>query len=428
MADNRTEGGEPLTPPEAMPPTRGQGIMVYERAKAMATDPRGDVRLDLAGNSEAPPELLFYLSDDDDPRVLAAVAANPATPLRAAPRLARARQDDVRSLLAGKLARQLPDLQKPDQEALRGVAEHALEMLAADKVVRVRSAVASAIREIECVPHRLAAQLARDIAREVAEPILRSCALLSDAELLDLVRAQPLPWIVQAVAARPALAPLVADAVIDSDDAEAIQTLADNSRTSLAPTSLERLVAKSRSQVPLQESMARRPELNPKLARVMAEFVEETVRRVLAERADFDAESRNAIAAIMSRRLDFAKSYASRDGGETKAIRLFKAGRLTEEAVWDALSWGDRDFVRTALALLADTTPETVQRVLDTQSPKAATALSWRAGLSMRCAREVQARGSGIPPRQVLNARHGTEYPLTEAEMNWQLEFFDIPL
>lgn len=413
--------------PEASPsaPLR-RGVRAYERMKAMATSPDGEVRLDLARDPEAPAELLFFLSDDDEPEVLKAVAANPATPLRAAPRLARDRREDVRVLLAGKVARQLPDLRAADLAALREVAEHALELLAADQVARVRAAVASAIKDVDCAPPRIVARLARDIAREVAEPVLRTCAQLSDEELMAILSTREEEWVVRAVAGRRGLSPAVADAVLAADDREADRILAANADAVLGEGAIAVLADRSRDDAALQRALAARPGLPPRIALSMADHVEEAVRRLLAERGDFDPETRDAIAAVTRRRLDFARDYERREPAEDKAMRLFRAGLLDEAAVWDALAWGDLAFVRAALALLAGTDVETVRRVLDSASAKAVTALAWRAGLSMRCARELQAKGARIPPRRLLNARHGTDYPLTEAEMRWQLDFFDI--
>jgi hypothetical protein len=43
----------------------------------------------------------------------------------------------------------------------------------------------------------------------------------------------------------------------------------------------------------------------------------------------------------------------------------------------------------------------------------------------MRSAMQLQLRLGGIPPGEVLNARDGTEYPLSKDEMAWQLNFFE---
>ena len=87
---------------------------------------------------------------------------------------------------------------------------------------------------------------------------------------------------------------------------------------------------------------------------------------------------------------------------------------------------GDRGFVLAALAELAGTDAGTIDRLMATHSARAVTSLVWRAGLSMRLARQVQMRLAQVPPKDVLNARDGSHYPLSERDMIWQLEFFGI--
>ena len=109
-----------------------------------------------------------------------------------------------------------------------------------------------------------------------------------------------------------------------------------------------------------------------------------------------------------------------------RATRLHDDGQLDEMTIMDALSEGDRLFVTTALAKRAGTTVAIVDRVLATHGARPVTALVWRAGLSMRTARQIQLRLAQIPPKDVLNPRNGTDYPLAEADMRWQLDYFGI--
>jgi uncharacterized protein (DUF2336 family) len=129
-----------------------------------------------------------------------------------------------------------------------------------------------------------------------------------------------------------------------------------------------------------------------------------------------------------------ARSGAGSKGGEKAAerpaadrvARLHAEGRLDETVITAALSEGDRLFVTAALARLLGTSVATVDRVLATHGARPVTALVWRAGLSMRLARQIQLRLAQIPPKDTLNPRNGTEYPLAERDMRWQLEFFGI--
>ena len=82
-----------------------------------------------------------------------------------------------------------------------------------------------------------------------------------------------------------------------------------------------------------------------------------------------------------------------------------------------AILTGRVDFVIEALTLRSELTAEVVRKIINTASPKAVTALAWKANLSMRTAIQLQSRSARIPPKKMLNARLGTDYPLTPEEM-----------
>jgi hypothetical protein len=55
---------------------------------------------------------------------------------------------------------------------------------------------------------------------------------------------------------------------------------------------------------------------------------------------------------------------------------------------------------------------------------KTITALNWKAGLSMRTAVTLQRQICGVPQKNLVLAREGIGYPLSEDEMSWYLDFF----
>ncbi len=405
-------------------PTRpSDATLAYEEARSLASSRDPTVRAELALRPDVPPEVLFYLADDDDPLVRRAVAHRTETPVQAAPRLARDRDTDVRVLLSRKLARALPHLTGTEHAAIRDLAHHALTMLAADQVVRVRAAVASALRDVASAPPDLISKLARDVAREVAEPVLRGCTAVTDEELVAIVAAQPVPWVLEAIARRDHVSAPVADAVAATGDPVATASLLANPGAALSDRTMSRLVEKPLAALDARTITAK-PLLPPSLLGKLARIVEDSIRGELAGKG-FDKQDRQEVVAVTQRRLDWARDYVKREPPETKAARLKAEGKLDENAIWDALSWGDKPFVREALALRTALPADLVQRIIDTQSARAITALAWRAGLSMRCARLLQLK-SGLPPTKLLNARHGVDYPMTEAEMRWQLELFGV--
>ena len=108
--------------------------------------------------------------------------------------------------------------------------------------------------------------------------------------------------------------------------------------------------------------------------------------------------------------------------------RLFKSGNLTDSAIEGAAEAGRREFIVAALSRMARVPVDTVRRILDTHTAKPVTALVWRAGLSMRTAFKIQTFVMRLPAGELLPARRGIDFPLSEEEMRWHLDYFAVPV
>lgn len=404
------------------------GPLDYETSKRMAQSEDTAVRARVAGREDVRPELLYYLAIDPAVEVRREVAANPSAPAQASAVLARDSDESVRRLLADKLARLLPDLSREAQGQLFQLTVRTLEQLARDQAVGVRQALASSLKDVACAPPDLCAHLARDVEREVAEPILHYCATLTDKDLLSIIANQPKSWVLSAIAQRGGVSGPVAAALYETGDVEASTALLDNHGALIPENTLSGMVEQSATRPSWQEPLARRPRLPGRLAVRLAEFVDQHVLTILRQRRDLDAETAAEVVSVARRRIDYLDQRSDGESPEHRARRLFMVGQLDESAISDALSWNDMVFVKLGLALMAGISPSLVEEIIAAQSPKGVTALAWRAGLSMRCAMQLQSRAANIPPRMLLNARNGVDYPLTPVEMTWQLEFYGVGL
>lgn len=401
----------------------------YEREKTIARS--GDIkkRITLASNSRTHQEILYYLAEHDpDPDVRMAVARNDSTPVQASSILATDSHVDVRLALAQRLVRLLPDISQEEQSQLYAFAVQALGTLALDEVLKIRIALSSTLKDHAHAPPKVVGQLARDIERDVSEPVLRVCSAISDEDLIDILKSHPASWAVQAIAARPTLAAPVSAAVIDTDDRPAGKILLENQGAELQVDTLRIIVEKARNYPEWQASVAVHKTLPPDLAQELAEFADSSVREILLQRTDFDEQTASEIANVFRRRLDYAGDQ-ERYSGETpgqRVKRLNTEGRLDEDTISDGLAMRDRDFVYAALALKARTTVSNVQRIFAMKAAKPVVALCWQAGLSMRFALQLQKEIAHIQPKDLIYPRDGTDYPLSEDEINWQLEFLGL--
>ena len=264
-------------------------------------------RLSLAKDAKTNKEILYYLADQvPDPKVRRAVAQNKAMPMHVSTILAADQDTDVRIALAKRLTDLLPDVSHDKQSQLYAFTVQALGTLALDEVLKVRLALSSTLKDHAHAPPKVAGQLARDVEREVSEPILRFCAALSDHDLLDILKSHPATWVIAAIARRDTVSEQVSRAVIDVEDIQGGKALIENDGASLTDVVLQLIVEKAREFPEWQKPMAVRKSLPPHIATQMAEFVEASVRDLLMLRGDFDAETSEEISEVFRRRLDFA--------------------------------------------------------------------------------------------------------------------------
>jgi uncharacterized protein (DUF2336 family) len=396
---------------------------IYEAEKNIALSDNVKDRLKVAKNPKTHQEILFYMAQTDgSAEVRLAVAGNKATPVQASGVLSKDKSEDVRLALAGRLANLLPDLSSDKQGQLYKFAVDALGNLALDEVLKVRVALSSALKECADTPPSVAGQLARDVEREVSEPILRFCIALSDDDLLDILKSHPASWALQAVASRPRIAAPVSQAVIDTNDVAAGQILIENKGADISLETLKDIVEKSKQYPEWQKPIAMKKSLPPELVRELAGFVDLSVRNILMERTDFDAELMEDVSSTVQRRMDYMEQ-ADNETLEQRVFRLYKAGKLNDEVFGDALSMRDRSFVSAGLAVLLKTNQANIDKIFAMGAAKPIVAICWKAGLSMRFALRLQQDMAKIPHTELIYPRGGTDYPLSEADLKWQLEF-----
>ena len=403
-------------------------LALYEEAKKLARDPDPAVRAALAARADLAPELLAYLSGDPDERVRAAAAGNPASPMQTAGALARDAAQSVRLALAGRIVRLLPDLTADAQRQAYRLAAEALMTLALDEALSVRETLSSALKDMAAAPPPVVRQLAYDTSRAVAEPILRYCLLLPDEDLLTLIATRDQSWLRVAIATRATVSEGVTNALIETGDLEATGVLIGNEGATLSERILANLVEGAAAEASWQAPLAKRRNLPTTLARRLAEFVDETVFAVLAERSDYDADTLRSVVIASRRRQEYqsAQQRQPDESAEERALRHYREGELSEERFTDALGLQDFNFARAALAMLARVPADVVRRILDQQNAKTITALCHRARLSMRTALMVQQRLARVPSAKLLYPRGGTDYPLSEEEMLFQLSLYGV--
>lgn len=180
----------------------------------------------LAACRDAGPALLVLLAADEAEAVRQAVAQNPAAPRPADGVLARDAVALIRASLARKLASQAAELASCAQDM--PAAWQPLQRLAGDASPQVRFAVADVLADLPGAPHALVHALARDPALAVSEPVIRLSPVLTESDLMALIRNPPAAESRVTVARRLGLPRDVAEAVVASGDMPSLRALLRN--------------------------------------------------------------------------------------------------------------------------------------------------------------------------------------------------------
>jgi uncharacterized protein (DUF2336 family) len=402
----------------------------YEESRELAQNGSDRARADLARRLDLRPEVLYFLAEDPSSEVRRHIAANAKTPRQADLILARDADEAVRAELAAKVAKLTALEGRGAQEKAQRFVEQTLELLARDQATRVRQILAEALKSVADAPPQVIRRLARDAEDVVACPVLEFSPLLSDEDLLEIIASSGLSSRLCAISRRSNVGEAISDAIVQRNDRQAVSELLGNGSAQIREETLDRLIESSVQETAWQPALVARPVLPAGAVRKLAGFVAESLLQKLQSRSDLDPRTAKAVAEVVHRRIEEGSRLPSEAAGATpggdaaeEVARLKKAGKLTGEAVGDAILAGHRDFVRHALATMAGVGLDYVDRVLLVHSAKGITALAWKAGCSMRVALQLQTNMGGIPPHKALHARDG-DFPLTPEEMEWQLDFF----
>lgn len=381
---------------------------------------------ELAARTDAAPEALFYLATEGSLLTRLAVAANPSTPAQANRHLADDPEDDVRIELARKIAQILPHLPKDATKKMRELTIETIERLARDALPRVRQALAEEIKTLDCVPPRIIRAMARDI-EIVSAPILEYSPLLSDADLIEIISSAQASFALLAIAKRKPLRASVSEAIATALDVPAVSALLINSGAEIRHQTLDKIAKHAEKVRDWHLPLVLRNDLSQRAVRRIASFVSRSLIEILANKHNLDEKTRRLLKEQMKKRIDAGEAPA--EVAPAKSIDLTalkKKGKLDDAFVEKATEEGSKQTVIAALALLAGTTTEIAARVFETGSAKPVTALVWRAGLSMRTAFKIQTLVLHLPVGELLPAREGVRFPLTEDEMRWHLSYFGV--
>jgi Uncharacterised protein conserved in bacteria (DUF2336) len=388
-----------MAPPENAPPD-------------LARDEATRVRLSARPNTA--PDVLLALAMDASVTVRAALAMNPDAPAETNATLARDADERVRALLARKLGALVPGLSAAALARLRQQTLDTLTVLAEDQAVRVRAAIADAVKDMPGAPRAIIMRLAHDPEVMVCDPIIRFSPLLTSDDLISLVASAPSPGTGLAVARRPAIGAAVSDALAAAGADDAVLALLMNGSAQIREATLDAMVERSVEHPDWHAPLAHRPALSDRSVQTLSRIVADHLLEVLAARSDLGpvvaADLRARVAAQLQRGVEGPSPTAP-------------GAKPTEADLLEVARSGDARKAAVMLAAAADVPLAIVRHAAALRSAKGLVSLAWKAGVSMQAGYALQVLLARLSPGTALKPGPGGGFPLSVQEMTWQLDF-----
>ncbi len=256
-----------------------------------------------------------------------------------------------RAELAGKVAGQFSRQELTPAE--RRLAEDIVRLMARDAVDRVRQSLAENLKTANHLPRDVALSLAQDV-EGVAVPILSASQVLSEADLIELVRGGSAAK-QTAIAGRPEVPETLADELIRVADEGAVAVLVGNEGARLGESSLNQVLDRFGDSAQVQEPMVRRATLPLAVAERLVTLVSENLQQYLVTHHELAADTASDLVLKSRERATVSLFTGESDEAsvERLVVQLAEGGRLTPSLMIRSLCMGDVSLFEAGLAHLA---------------------------------------------------------------------------
>lgn len=286
---------------------------------------------------------------------------------------------EVRAETAAKIAHKFDRAEL--NEAERRIAIDIFRIMTRDAARRVREALSANLKSSADLPRDVALALARDV-ESVALPILEHSAVLTDEDLIEIIRSSAKAKQV-AIAGRASVSAPVAEELIDSKNDDAVARLVGNEGANLSETALQRVLDAYGDNDEIKDSLVHRASLPITVAERLVATVSDNLRDylvthhelspVLASDLILESRERATVGLLPS---------GARAPDVEELVRQLKAnGRLTPSLILRSLCLGDLAFFEASLAVLAKTPIVNARTLIHDPGPLGLRSIYLRAGL-----------------------------------------------
>jgi uncharacterized protein (DUF2336 family) len=283
-----------------------------------------------------------------------------------------------RAEIAGKIAVAFDAA--PLSEIERKLAADIFRALVRDVEIMVRQALADNLKSCEHLPRDIAVALANDVAAEVATPVLECSTVLTDEDLVKIVRERA-PEHRMAIARRAAVSSAVVDALVDARELPVVEVLASHKGAELGESAMLRLLEDFGDSDRVNAPLARRGNLPLAVTERLVTLVADQLREQLIRQYELAPDTAAELMLLARERATVGLIQAGGTDLETMLHQMHAGGRLTPSIVLRALMTGDVEFFIAALARRAGVPTANAHALTQDKGDMGLKALTQRAGI-----------------------------------------------
>ncbi len=238
-------------------------------------------------------------------------------------------------------------------EGERELAEGIFRLLLKDAATRVRQALSLSLSENPNIPHDVAVALANDV-EDVALPMVEKSAVLSDADLVEIIQGAKHGAVQEAVAARASVSEQVSDAIAHSGNAAAVARLVSNENAQIGEGTFDLVVRTYGDSDAVQAPLSARQDLPLGIAERLVSLVSDNLRQHLQDQYDIEIPISEQVLEESRERATISLLSSGRSTQSVHDLvgQIHDNGRLTPTLLIRALCTGDLTFFEAGLAQL----------------------------------------------------------------------------
>lgn len=267
-----------------------------------------------------------------------------------AEKLVKNASPETRATTAAKLASDLIEGSLSLQQ--RKIAEDIVAIMAKDTATIVRRALSEHLKNYIDLPKDIALQLANDV-DVVALPILQFSEVLSDEDLLDIIKHHGQEKQL-AIAGRSSLSEVLSEALIETKNKHVVIRVLDNQGAQISESSYQNVITHFEKDEDIQKPMALRTTLPVKVLERLLNVASDGLKNTLITRHHMpDTMANDIILQVRERAIMGLSTQFSLEGVEQLVNQLFQTKQLTPSLLLRALCLGDVIFFEMSLSKLA---------------------------------------------------------------------------